>query len=79
MADKVYVSVLALCQQDGTVKPLGVIWPDGRKFGIDNVLDIRQAASFRAGGTGKRYTCEICGKVVFLFDEEGRWFMEGRA
>ena len=76
MSGKVYVSVLAICNQDGTTKPLGVIWPDGRKFGIDTVLDIRKAASHRAGGTGVRYTCEICGKAVCLYDEEGRWFME---
>jgi len=78
MPAKVYVSVLAICHQDGTTQPLRVIWPDGRKFGIDNVMDIRKAASYRAGGTGVRYTCEISGKVVFLYDEEGRWFMEGR-
>ena len=78
MPDKVYVSVLAICNQDGTTKPLGVIWPDGRKFGIDTVLDIRKAASYRAGGTGIRYTCEICGKAVYLYDEDGRWFMEGK-
>ncbi len=78
MSDKVYVSVLAICHQDGRTQPLGVIWPDGRKFGIDNILDIRKAASYRAGGTGMRYTCEIYGKVVFLYDEEGRWFMEGK-
>ena len=69
MTDKLYVNVLAICHQNDTTKPLGVIWPDGRKFGIDNVL---------AGGTGMRYTCEICGKAVYLYDEEGRWFMEER-
>lgn len=78
MPDKVYVSVLAICNQDGTTKPLGVIWPDGRKFGVDSVLHIRKAASHRAGGKGVQYTCEICGKAVYLYDEEGRWFMEGK-
>ena len=78
MTDKLYVNVLAICHQDGTTRPLGVIWPDGRKFGIDTVLDIRKAAIYIAGGTGMRYTCEICGKAVYLYDEEGRCFMEGR-
>jgi hypothetical protein len=52
-----------------------VIWPDGRKFGIDTVLDIRKAASHRAGGTGARYTCEICGKAVTftMKREDGSW------
>lgn len=76
---KVYVSILAMFDLDGSKKPLGIIWPDGRKFCIDNVLDIRQAANQTLGGTGMRYTCEICGKVVFIYDEEGRWFMEGKS
>lgn len=79
MAEKVYVSVLAMFDPEGAKKPLGIIWTDGRKFSIDNVLDVRRAASLRAGGVGIRYTCEVSGKVVFLYDEEGRWFMEGRA
>ena len=78
MADKVYVDVLALLQSDGKKKPLGLILRDGRKILIDDVLDVRRAASLKAGGTGDRYTCEISGNVVFLFDEEGHWFVEGR-
>lgn len=42
---------------------------DGRKIRIDDVLDVRRAVSLRAGGTGDRYTCEISGNVVFLFDK----------
>jgi hypothetical protein len=76
MGTKVYVSVLALINPDGKKKPLGLIWENGRKILIDQVLDVRRAASLRAGGLGDRYTCEICGKVIFLFDEEGRWFVE---
>ena len=29
-----------------------------------------------SGGLGTRYTCRICNKEVFLFDDEGRWFVE---
>ncbi len=36
----------------------------------------RQAPSLRGGGLGMRYTCRICGKEVWLFEEEGRWFVE---
>jgi hypothetical protein len=78
MADKVYVGVLAIIQPDGKKKPLGLIWEDGRKILIDDVLDVRRAASLKAGGVGDRYACEVSGRVIFLFDEEGRWFVEGR-
>ncbi len=73
---KVYVSVLALINPEGKKKPLGLIWEDGRKILINEVLDVRRAASLKAGGAGVRYTCEVSGKVIFLFDEEGRWFVE---
>jgi len=64
MADKVYVDVLAMILADGRKKPLGL------------VLDVRRAASLRAGGVGDRYTCEVAGKAFFLFDEDGKWFVE---
>ena len=76
MADKVYVDVLAMILSDGRKKPLGLVWEDGRKILIDHVLDVRRAASLRTGGVGDRYTCEVSGKAFFLFDEDGRWFME---
>ena len=37
------------------------------------------AASTKVGGTGIRYTVQICGKPTFLFDEEnGKWFVEAK-
>jgi hypothetical protein len=32
--------------------------------------------SLKGGGLGIRYTCRIRGKQVYLFDEEGKWFVE---
>jgi hypothetical protein len=75
---KVFVSVLAEHDTTGHIKPLSITWEDGRVYEIDRILDIRQAASLKAGGTGIRYTCRICGKETFLFDEEGRWFVEAK-
>lgn len=53
-----------------------ILWDDGRKFSIDRVLDVRQAAALRCGGIGTRYICKIYGKEVAIFDEEGKWFIE---
>ena len=76
--EKVYVDVLAEYKTNGFVKPLWVVWPDGRQFEIDKILDVRKAASHKVGGQGYRFTCRICGKETFLFLEENRWFMEGK-
>lgn len=78
MARKVYVEVTARFDTGGSVIPENIIWEDGRRFDIDRVLDIRPAASLKAGGCGIRYTCRINGKETFLFLEENRWFVEAK-
>lgn len=78
MNSKVYVGVNAKFEPDGTLIPLFVLWEDHRKFEIDKILDVRRAASLKAGGTGIRYTVRIGNRETFLFFEEGRWFVERR-
>jgi len=73
---KMYVKIIAEHNLEGKARPLSLKWSDGRVFDIDRIIDIRQAASLKAGGQGVRYTCRICGKEVYLFCDEGRWFLE---
>ena len=73
---KVYVSVNADFYPDGHLMPLSIIWEDGKRYDIDRVLDVRRAASLKAGGIGIRYTVRIGGKETYLFLEESRWFVE---
>lgn len=75
---KVFISVNADFTADGKVLPRSFVWDDGRNFEIDRIVDIRPAASLKAGGRGIRYTCRVCGKEAYLFLEESRWFMEGK-
>lgn len=84
---KVYVSVVAQFQADGSLRPLELTWEDGRKYTIDRVTDIRQAPAMKAGGQGDRYTIRINGQHSYLFferseknsgDNVGRWFVERR-
>ena len=75
---KVYVDVMAKYQTSGYVKPLWIVWPDGREFEVDKIIDVQKAASLNVGGTGIRFTCRIQGKVTYLFLEENKWFMEGK-
>ena len=84
---KVYVSVRADFRDDGIMLPREITWEDGRKYEIDRVLDIRQAAAMKAGGQGDRYTVKVHGHQSYLFFERstnksgnviGRWFVERR-
>jgi len=75
---KVYVDVTATFTKDGSLIPLYFIWEDGIRYEIDRVLEHKRAASLKAGGQGIRYKCRVLGKDVYMFLEDGRWFMEGK-
>ena len=84
---KIYVDVHVEFRSDGIMLPREIIWEDGRRFEIDRVLDIRQAAAMKAGGQGDRYTIKVQGQERYLFFERnasltgnniGRWFIEAR-
>ena len=74
---KTFVKVTAEHDTDGKTKPLALVWTDGKKYEIDKVMDARMAPSLKGGGLGIRYTVKIRGKEVYLFEDEGRWFLEG--
>lgn len=78
MARKVYVDVLAAWTREGRIVPKVVKWEDGTRYPIDRVLDVRPAASLKAGGAGTRYTVRICQHDSFLFLEQDRWFVEAK-
>ena len=71
-----YVQVLATFDVDGRVMPRVVTWPDGRAFMIDEVVDVRQQAASKAGGTGTCYAVRFGSTVTKLFKEGTRWFVE---
>ncbi len=78
MAHRAYVRVLVDVDEVGRINPLRIYWEDGRSFEVDRLLDVRRAASTRAGGQGTRYTCRVLGRQIYLFEDEGRWFVEAR-
>ena len=75
---KEYVSIFAQIHRDGSIQPLGILLEDGRKFDIDEIKEKRRAASLKAGGCGIRYTIRVGVRDTYLFDEDGRWFVEMR-
>lgn len=78
MARRVYVRVIVEYDETGGVRPLSIAWEDGRSFEVDRLLDVRRAAATKAGGQGIRYTCRIRGHETYLFEDDGRWFVEGK-
>ncbi len=73
---KRYVEVLVRYFEDGTYRPLSIVWEDGRIFDIDEVMDKRRAASLKVGGVGTRFIVRIGGKSTCLYFEDPRWFVE---
>ena len=51
---KINLKVHAEFDIDGSIRPTSIVWEDGRVFAIDRILDIRRAASLKAGGMGMR-------------------------
>ena len=72
------MEVVARFNMNGNITPISVVWEDGRSSEIDRVLDVRRAASLKAGGIGVRYLCRISGRETFLYYEDPRWFVEGK-
>lgn len=75
---KQYVSVTARFDCDGNLLPITLHWKDGRAFEIERIMDIRYAASLKAGGAGIRYSCRIAGQQRYLFLESNRWFVDSK-
>ena len=73
---KCYVKVRADFDFDGKIRPLLFREENGPTCRIDHILDIRRAASLKAGGQGIRYICEVEGRVFVLFYDEPYWFLE---
>ena len=75
---KRYVAVEATFDEQGRVLPTAICWDDGRRFVVDEVRDVRRAASLKTGGDGMRYTVRIGTAITYLFYEDPRWFVEER-
>ena len=70
------VAVAVLFSEEGKMRPLKFKWKDGKYYTIDSVLYAERAASTKVGGCGIRYTVMVEGLPRFLYNEDGKWFME---
>lgn len=85
---KVYVRVAVVFDENGAMIPKSLQWEDGKKYVVDRVTEVKQAAAMRSGGQGDRYTIWVNGKQSYLFFERnsavsgnciGKWFVERKA
>ena len=70
------VAVSVIVEKDGRVFPRKFLWKDGQTYKIDRITRVERAASTKVGGCGIRYTVMVEGLPCYLYDEEGKWFME---
>ena len=75
---KVYVGVELSVSPQGDVRPRTIIFEDGNKYQIDRLRQKCRAHATKVGGTGIRYTVIICNKETYLYEDDGRWFVEAK-
>ncbi len=75
---KVFVDVTAKFSREGGVKPLSLVWEDGRTLLVDRVKAVQNAPARVSALLPVRYTCVILGKERWLYyePEKERWFVE---
>ncbi len=76
--EKVYVGVVAKFPAGGGMRPLYIVWEDGRKYEIDRVKSVGRAPAHVSSILPVRYTCVFGGRERCLYFEEAekRWFVE---
>ena len=77
---KVCVEILARFSEEGSVRPLELVWTDGRKYAVERVRFVERAPARVNAVLPVRYTCVIGGKEKYLYFEPDRmrWFVEVR-
>ena len=75
---KVYVEVQLTVSPEGDVRPNTIKFEDGTVYVIDRLKHRCRAHATKVGGTGIRYTVVIRGQETYLFEDDGKWFVEAR-
>lgn len=75
---KVYVEVQLTVSPEGDIRPNTIKFEDGTVYEIDRLRHRCRAHATKVGGTGIRYTVVIRGQETYLFEDEGKWFVEAR-
>ena len=85
---KVYVQVKVFFDSVGFMKPVEVIWSNGRNYRIDQVIDMHESQVAYSTVRRDKYIVKICGQECNLYFERtrlprglqvGRWYVERKA
>ena len=75
---RVDVGVTLKVSPEGNVRPLTITFENGKTYTIDRLKERKRAAATKVGGTGIRYTIVIQNRETYLFEDEGKWFVEAK-
>lgn len=76
---KVFVEVTVKVSPEGEVRPLTITFEDGIVYEINRLKSRCRAHATKVGGTGIRYTIVVNNHETYLFEDDGRWFVEAKA
>ncbi|MBQ7351740.1 MAG: hypothetical protein IJW59_02590 [Clostridia bacterium] len=74
---KEFVKVIVEIDEAGKKIPRSLYFED-KEYIVDRVLEMKNCASFKAGGIGERYKVRIKNNETYLFFENGKWFVESK-
>lgn len=79
--EKIRVEVTTRLTLFGEIRPVSLRMNSGRRFPIEQVLDVAWEKLGMCGIVGRRYTCRICGRTGYLYyeDSTGLWYLERSA
>lgn len=71
------IEVITQKFNNGVELPKQIVWTDGRVFSIDKIDVAQEAARFKTGGVGTRFSCWLKGQQRNIcFEDRGSWFVE---
>ena len=76
--EKIRVEVNTVLTRSGEIRPVSLVWRDGRRIPIEQVLRVSWGRLGMCGIVGRRYTCRILGETGDLYYEDatGLWYIE---
>lgn len=75
---KVCVEILGRFSAEGGLRPVELVWADGKRYSIERVRFVERAPARVGAVLPVRYTCLLNGREKYLYfePEKMRWFVE---
>ena len=73
---KIPANVVCACYASGHIQPLFVLWPDGKRYKISEVVGLKPVYAEDHSAYGMCYTCRIGSQKRDLYFENSRWYID---